>query len=362
MATADLERLYSRSQAPGYSTLEDYTTEVLALAIREDHRPLLRALSKPDWPAATLDVLGDPRGYRSVRPETQTHLEQLVDVDAGRPDLTVGLDDDSGGQRALWIEVKIDAPLTPHRHGLTQLDVYLAHIPLQPVPTALVTLAKTAPLDKRVAGITWESLLNAVDATPEPDRWWVDLAAFLRGRWVVAPRLPDTHADPAAFAEVYVKINSVLRGTWQNPPLPLHTDAIKARVEKGHLECSSGPMIWGMRPDVEGSVWYVSMADSGHPGVSVPAATVVEAMRAARLLATWKSIERHRWGRTELFEKTRPVVASDPADEVLAWFTQAFNDLRDGQVLEPHLARVREKLRLAAEKKASKASREGPST
>jgi hypothetical protein len=361
MTTADLERLYSRSQGPGYSPLEDFSTEVLALAIREDHRPLLTAIGQPDWPTTTLDVLGDPLRHDSVIPRTQTHIEQLIDVDAGRPDLTVALTDRSGNQRALWIEAKIDAPLTRHRNGLTQLDVYLAHIPLQPVPTALVTLAKVAPLDGRVAGLTWESLLRAIDATPEPDRWWLDLAAFLRGRWVVAPS--TSIDDPAALAEVYARINDVLRATWQNPPLPLRWDAIKDRVEKdGMLEFSAGPMIWGMWPDEQAPMWHVSIAENGHPGARVPAATVVEAMRAAGLLATWKPIERHRWKRTELFEKTRPVVNGEPGDAVVAWFTEAFGDLRGGEVLEPHFAQVREKLRLAAERKAIKASAEDHST
>jgi len=108
----DLQQLYRRSETKLVSPLEDFTTEALAIAIRHDGAPLLRMLSSvTDWRLGSGAPSIELSTVREVSAETQHYLYH-EGLQGGRLDLVVELTATEGLKQSLWIEVKIDAPLT----------------------------------------------------------------------------------------------------------------------------------------------------------------------------------------------------------------------------------------------------------
>lgn len=356
MARTDLQRLFWRTATTQTTPLEDFVSEVLAIAIGYDRRPLLRVLRAVDsarwmeeWSGRPLDL----EGVVGARARTQVHLPRRHQppIDAGRLDVVVDLEDVSGGTSALWIEVKIDAPLTAHPGQRTQLDVYMDHRRKRPQPPhlpALFTLAKAEPLQWNVTGITWESLVLAIEELPDADRWWRDLAAFLRTEGIVPRRLPKDGTDLGWFLSVYMAVNESIKELWPNPPRPLHWRGMEKEVGQRKALFTSGPVTWGMRPQDGGWEWWVAIGNGGYPRVSVPVDDVRTAARDGGLPTTWVPTDDHHGDRIEVFEKRRPLVAGEPATEASQWLSDALRELRDAGVLEPHFQELRRKDERAA--------------
>ena len=344
MARTDLQRLFWRTATTQTTPLEDFVSEVLAIAIRYDRRPLLRALDGAVWKAETSGCPLDLEGVVAARSRTQVHLPRRYQpaIDAGRLDVVVDLQHASGGTGALWIEVKIDAPLTAHDGQRDQLDVYMDHRLYDPWPEAAIfTLAKTAPLREDVTGITWEHLVKAIDEQQDADRWWMDLAAFLRADGIVPHRLPNDGTDLGKFQPVYLAVNETIKELWLNPPRPLHWRAIEREVREGKRLFTSGPVTWGMRPQDDGWEWWVAIGNAGYPSVSVSVDDVREAARVGGLPTTWIPTDDHHGDRFEVFEKRRPLVAGEPATDASRWLSDALRELRDTGVLGPHFQELR---------------------
>jgi hypothetical protein len=358
--STDLQRLFYRTANSLVSPLEDFLSEVLRVAILHDGRPLLRMLAgvpEDRWREPSglpeLDVAPDG-ATRVLEVETQHILDETDDLESGRLDVRVVLVAGIGHRQEVWIEAKVDAPLTRRPNGRTQLDVYLDHRAACALPRpVLVTLAKEPSLDPRVTGLTWKELTEAV-APGVDDRWWGDLVAFLRADGIAPSPIPDEPHDPAAFMSVFKAANQCLKELSVGAPMSLRWPAIEKAVIGGSRSFTAGPMTWGMDHTGGHWAWFVSMANHGYPGVTVPVDEVLGAARRVELLGRgWARIDRQQRKRIHLFEKRRTFVGGEADLEIGAWFCEAFHDLVTTEMFEPHFKRVRAKQAKRTEKIAA---------
>src|SRR5664280_2472501 len=115
MMRTDLQRLFAHKATKGMSSLEDFTTEVLCIAVGRDPRPLAGALHRIPQAAWDLARSGSPSidfaAVTVASADTQHYLYR-VGHKGGRLDLLVKFSGANGAAETLWIEVKIDAGLT----------------------------------------------------------------------------------------------------------------------------------------------------------------------------------------------------------------------------------------------------------
>jgi hypothetical protein len=191
------------------------------------------------------------------------------------------------------------------------------------------------------------------------DRWWTDLAEFLRSDGVVPHRLPRDPIDPGEFLPVYVSVNEVVKALWTSPPRPLHWRGLEKAVLSGSRLFTSGPVTWGMRYADEGWEWWVAIANRGYPGVSVPVEAIRAAARAGGLPpSSWNPTDDQQKKRIQVFETRRRLVAGETASEAADWIAEALRQLRVAGMLEPHFEAVRTKDQAAAQRRAER-QREG---
>lgn len=173
MPSSTLQRLFKFAKAQGAEALENFTTEALAAAIREDPRPLLAALRLvPDVPVRDDDHL--------------EHVDTQVPVEGGTVDLIVKF-----GHSAYWFEVKAHAGL----HG-SQLETYRRAMAddRTGVHATLLLLAKR-PLTPEVPTLRWNYLRNVVVGEQHP--YWRDLRRFLEERGMA-----DEYDEPIEVREL----------------------------------------------------------------------------------------------------------------------------------------------------------------
>jgi hypothetical protein len=360
MARTDLQRLFWRTATSQIAPREDFTSEVLAIAIRHDARPLLRVfrgIRDDQWNPASGRPSLDFGTVEKVAAHTQHPLDPRDGIDSGRLDVVVELQDRNGTSHEVWIEVKIGARLNPHSNDRDQLDVYLDHRRADPARlpyVTIMTLARIAPFDPRVTGICWEDLTASVDAEPDVDRWWRDLVEFLRADGIVPHRLPGEPFDQGEFLPVYIEANQLIREMWANPPRPLHWRGMEQKVLDGARVFTSGPATWGMRPSGDGWEWWAAIGTHGYPGVSVPVETLREVARTGDLPRTWLPTDDQDGKKQQVFEKRRQLVDGEPASEAAAWLAEAIRELFVSGMFKPHFDKVRAKDEAAARRKAER--------
>jgi len=387
MTSPDLQRLFRLLPSEASTPREDFTSEALRKAIRSDPRPLVRllaAMPASAWRLASGVLTVDLSRIASVTAETQVPLPQITEHDAGRLDLVVGLEDLDGIKNTVWVEVKIDAALNRHRPGKLvaalppechelamragrdQLDVYLLHRCLEASPRPiLMTLAKVAPFHDEVTGITrdditgttWEDVVSAVQGTPDPHAWWVDLVDFLRAESIVPRRLPlrldDLCPDEVErLVPVYDRVNRTIKTLWADAPMNIHWTGIQGVVRGGKRLLTGGPMIWGLRSSVAGWEWWILLGNAGYPGVSVLVDEVIDAATAGGLPDTWQRASGWHGDRFGVWEKARPFIADEPDQLPIDWLSEAMRELHRARMFEPHFRQVRAKIARDAERKA----------
>jgi hypothetical protein len=156
-----LERLYSYAKATGAGARENFTTEALAGAIRNDPAPMLRLLRDAG--------LFPPDEVTEVGPDTQVVLPGTGILDL------VLLAVAAGRRRELWCEVKVNAG-----ESGTQLDAYRRHLASLPEagrPT-LFTLGPDALRDDpSIPFLSWHRLRRCIK---RGDNYaWHDFADYL---------------------------------------------------------------------------------------------------------------------------------------------------------------------------------------
>ena len=141
-------RVFSFATRDGRALNEDYLTEHLALALRLDPRPFIRAFSpKVNFPSGEFDV------------RTQVPLP-----DRSRLDLVL----ERAGKPFAWVEIKASA----EEHG-DQLRRYeAAAAQLNPRPSLLLLGPTTFQPNSQLPRIVWSDLVEAVAATEGASHIW----------------------------------------------------------------------------------------------------------------------------------------------------------------------------------------------
>lgn len=175
-----LERLFTFAKATDRPPLENFTTEALAGAIREDPSPFLNAVAR-------LKKLS-PFRYPVEVEEVET---QVTVAGGGIVDLVVTLN--SGGERrVLWVEIKAHAGL----HG-EQLEIYVQAAKSYPASKVEVLMLCKHQLIDTVPTLRWNELLQPIDGGSHPR--WRDLRDFLEGHGVA-----DRHDEAITAAELEI--------------------------------------------------------------------------------------------------------------------------------------------------------------
>lgn len=177
--TSTLYRLLRYAKGGPQETRENFTTEALRAAIREDPAPLVRVL-------CTAGVLPAGEEVPAVEAETQ------VRIAIGQLDLVVAARTPAWHQE-VWVEVKTGAG---EHDG--QLQRYVDAAAARPVPQPRVALLSpwrlTVP--EEVRPIRWSELVRAARATARSSRAWSDLIQFLR-----ETHMADDHDGPVTARE-----------------------------------------------------------------------------------------------------------------------------------------------------------------
>ena len=190
MRRSTLGRLFTYSKATAATAQENFTTEALAAAVRQDPAPMAAALRElarrsPDFAQACPETVRMD-GRTVIGVDTQVFLS---DVDWGSgPDgfgfLDLVLHLASG--RSVWIEVKVGAPLGPG-----QLVRY-QDAARRRRPAAAVILLRRGGLDDSsdvgVPVLDWSDLYASVRRHGSLNAWWSDLLDFLEEEDVASDR------------------------------------------------------------------------------------------------------------------------------------------------------------------------------
>jgi len=347
MARTDLQRLFWRAPTTLITPLEDFTSEALAIAIRYDPRPLLQVFANTEWKSSSGSPLLNLATVVRVTTDTQVYLPVLTKDDSGRLDVVADLEDAAGVRQSVWIEVKINAPVSGK-----QCKVYLAHREARPAPRPfIVTLTKTRKPCEDITGISWQDIISAVDASaniaPPLDRSWAELVAFLRTE-VVLPALGGP--DPKAFLPVFSATSETIESLWLDPPRPLTRSpgdlkrALGVRMKfYNDMLLTGGPLVWGLRATGPEWEWWVAIGTGTNwTRVWVSEAAVHEAAKG-RLLEWTATTERYH-DRYLVFEKRRLHEGGESVDEAARWLCEAMRELHDAEVLEPYHAALRKTL------------------
>ncbi len=328
-----LGRLFLYSKDSKVSAQENFTTEALAQAIADDHRPMLaglRALSLVT--SASLDLSGGV----TLRPSTQVYLE------GGFLDLVLEVIDETGAARgAVWVEVKIGAP-----ESGDQLDGYRRAASARPRPTWVVTLAGAA-VRQDVPNLSWMDLYQRARRTPGEHRSWRDLRMFLEEQMVASDALgPMTDREAGSIEAAYElmqKASEVIavvhrgfpglfgptlskRLSWSSEAALLNAAAQNFR-KTGEFAGFGGGIFYGIMAEEGTAYWYV--------GVTVDRASKVgaEGVRAAAGTLDPSIWDRPASGNSVLVARARATALGGHA-QVAAWFDQRLRELAGSHAVE----------------------------
>jgi predicted ATPase len=210
-----LGQLFRYARSSTVDAIENFTTEAVAAAGRDDPSPLLTLLRR--------------RGFVNYQENpTQVNLEtQVVVANAGIIDLVLELSG-HGASREFWIEAKVDAP----ESGL-QLSNYKAAIGRAGGHTVeLMTLSK-APIagHPEIPSLTWQELRQAITASGTTSLRWADLLAFLEEKGMAdsyddaivareAASLLDAHSLYRKMARIIQLATAEVRTRWPSLAWP----------------------------------------------------------------------------------------------------------------------------------------------
>lgn len=183
MRTMAYGRVFSFAEKDGRALNEDYLTEHLALALRLDPRPFIRAFSaKVSFPTGTFDI-----------------RTQVVLPDRSRLDLVL----EHAGKPFAWVEIKANADV--HGDQLSRYEAAAAE--LEPPPTLLLLGPATFWPDSQLPRIVWSDLVEAVGATAgASDIWHFVVGAINHFGLGGGKRMPLTSIEAASPQAVNVAI------------------------------------------------------------------------------------------------------------------------------------------------------------
>jgi hypothetical protein len=206
---------FDRPPQPDAIRVENFTTEILALAIRADWAPIERLFRDHDAFGGEIDTVETVTQQRVDGPRTASGAREL-----GIVDLLLWVTGRDGTTRELWVEVKAGSPITAkqvrvYRHAAAQAAVRHSR--------EIVVLAggwepRPDGIDPEPCVHTWAQLADVVE--PNDPAEWHALTAFLRHRGLIgkpSPVLPDERLaevlDTALEAAADVDVSRMAGGT-----------------------------------------------------------------------------------------------------------------------------------------------------
>ena len=332
---SDLGRLFQLRESGYARPLERFTTEALAIAIDHDPRPMLSALTAMDWSSA--GGSGWPTALSSVsdlHAQTQRTLWDESKA-VGYLDLILLPNGDAQDLGEIWVEVKVDAWV----HG-QQLSVYQAHAQLMSPPATLITLGRTA-IDDGLPSLTWNQISDAVAGLPNAHPFWLSLTEFLTEKHIASLPAPDVD-NPAAATEVIVAINRIILDLW-NPKSRkfawIREGSLRNGMRDGaRLNTTTGPIEFGLNQTDAGTRWVIALRTDNYQRIPLDRSIMLRDAEMAGLPAEWI---RHDHGPCVLSRSAAPTdFATD--DEVIAWFRESLQQIKDAGLLHGYLAALPE--------------------
>lgn len=182
MSTSMFDRLFTFARTTEQSPIENFTTEALAVCIRTEPTPLIKALERR---GVNLPV---PRGA-SIMPTTQ-----VVIPGTGIVDMIVTVVHDSIVVAEVWIEAKVWA-----EQSGDQLARYQTRIAAMSdgIPRSLVVIGPR-PLAGAdvIPWVSWQGLRDEIARSPVTVPLWQEFSAFLEER-----KVADVGPDPITARE-----------------------------------------------------------------------------------------------------------------------------------------------------------------
>lgn len=210
-----LWRLFRYSRATDASPLENFTTEALAAAFRQDPGPLLQVLSRH---SISVSVDAKDLGVRTQVPIGRKVALPSGLLRTGTIDLELDLPP-GNSPRILWIEVKVKAELSDdqwrvYREVARGRGLALALLSKSPME---LPAEHTGAADHEEYQIRWQELWNATVPAADPTPAWVELRTFLEENHVADSYDQPVHpAETEALAQghtLYRKVRRTLRQT-----------------------------------------------------------------------------------------------------------------------------------------------------
>lgn len=333
MARSTFGRLFTYARESKADALENFTTEALAAAIREDPGPIVQVLRH----MLLLPSEGDPI---EVVPATQVGVPA-----AGILDLVLDIRYPASAVE-LWIEVKVVAGESGR-----QLDNYRKHLASFPAdgrPT-LVTLARVPIRDPLVVPwISWQSIWLAARRASTTSTHWHDLRLFLE-----EIRMADQFDDPVSAREaasladasgLFGKTRRLLAAvtpeantrwptfTWPTGERQIQRVMSRQFATHGRFiivagEGYRGYLIIGVTP-IEGEAHLGFWVETRDKAVE-PRRRIIAAADAAGLTADWER-DMGSWGGLHRFER---LVGFPSHADVVRWFITRFEELDAAGIL-----------------------------
>ncbi len=321
--TSTLSRLFAYAKTSQNDARENFTTEALAAAIRDDPAPMLTVLRKAGALRAAVTLVN-------------VFTQKAVPT-AGIVDLALVFSDSS----EVWVEVKVDAG-----ESGDQLNNYLAYLARDFPDGKLVTLAKYR-LRGDVDALTWQDLRRAIAGKASP--YWRDFRTYLE-----EIHMADAYDEPLSNAELtaldsghslFRKVARILVPVAENarsvaPALAWPSDEDDVLRMGGRQFRAHGILGIFRRARLRAGVSRGALSDGGEARLGVwvwnnPKATDVRRQILARadetgLPAAW---ERDRVGWKGLGAYRRLTECADPK-VAAAWLIEKLGELRQARILE----------------------------
>jgi len=357
---SDLERLF-RLCGSGPKPLENFTSAALAIAIGHDDGPIKQAMRSLRTDGCCKDEirsLGKLAELASkpdtrVTAITQVRLTAKDDIPMGYLDLVLTFKSPTGEPLETWVEVKVDA-----WESGRQLDVYRRHAALRQPKPVVITLGRSR-VRSDTAHLNWTDAVEACRGSSSPHYTWQSLGEFLAEQWVVTPPLPLEPIDnPIPYLNVIVGVNGRVRALWPNAGLGLawKQDArlrsvLEQEFAKRHcLLAKGGPLHYGLMPTGEGWAWFLNVSTNNDDRIELRPEDLLPDATGGDLPGKWiRPGDRSN----VVLSKQLPLDTAAVELDVLKWFDESLQQLRDAKILERYLARFEAKRRRALAKARS---------
>jgi len=192
--------------------------------------------------------------------------------------------------------------------------------------------------------LPWKEIAAAIASTPGPDPRWLDLLQFLGEQWLAWPPVSAELTDRTPHIDVLVLVNERLRELWPNgllawvgrDPVALRKSAETEYQRSGRLVTTGGPLTYGLVHDAGRWQWSLAVGNAEFRQIPLDATLVAAKADAAGL--------GDRWVRTKaphaMLEVRSPLQAPLVREDVATWFSEALEDVRKANLLEPYLVEI----------------------